>query len=360
MYKLNQNNNELEKITMTTFSDNNLKERDNIEEWIRKDSSILGEEIIIIAHEYDKFEVNERLDLLGLDKDGNLVIIEVKRDKTGGNVDFQALKYCSYCSNLTPNEIVDIYDEYLKKFNIEEDALDNIMNFLEVDSEDLLNGLLNSSQRIIIIGKEIDKRILSVCAWLSQNNIDIKCQSIVPYLINNNEEIIIDVNQIIPPYNIEDYFINKKKVNKSKGKIVQSDEVIHFFNKIVSMANERGHKAYYNNRKPYVKIYSGIDSNLVFALVYKKREGQFRLELSARNSIVSEKLNDIYFAKKEYIENELQYSCEVKEGVKNSDWLRVYKEMSCDMNKGLINYTEEVGVMFIKFVEVLKKYLSKI
>jgi len=115
MYRLNTQDNTLERIQETSFKENNIMERNNIEEWIRKDPSILGEELVIIAHEYDKLEVNERLDLLGLDKEGNMVIIEVKRDKTGGSVGFQSLKYCSYCSTLTPAEIIEIYDEYLKK-----------------------------------------------------------------------------------------------------------------------------------------------------------------------------------------------------------------------------------------------------
>ena len=72
------------------------------------------------------------------------------------------------------------------------------MSFLEVDSEDMLNNMLNTYQRIIIAGGEIDKRILSSAAWLSKNNIDIKCITIVPYLTENKEEILIDINQIIP------------------------------------------------------------------------------------------------------------------------------------------------------------------
>ena len=358
MYKINIQENTLEKVKRTSYKENNIMERDNIQEWIRKDPSILGEELIIIAHEYDKFEVNERLDLLAIDKEGNLVVIEVKRDNTGGSVDFQSLKYCSYCSTLTPNQIVEMYEEYLEKFNIDENPIENIMNFLEVELEDMLNSLLNTSQRIVIIGGEIDKRILSSAAWLSKNNIDIKCITIEPYLTDDGNEILIDVNQVIPVYDINDYFINKKNIDKSKGKLVQPDDIIEFFNAITSMATSKGHKGYYNARKPYMKIYSEVDSKIVFGLNYAKRENEFRIELSGRNTKASKQLLQIYNANKEIIQKELGYECCIKEGIKNSDWLRVYYNIDCDNKDEIQKEADEIGLEFIKFVEVFKKYLK--
>lgn len=136
MYKLNLQNNELVQIEETSFSENNLKEREHIEEWIRKNPEILGEELLMIGHEYDKFEVNERLDLLALDKEGNLVIIEVKRDTTGGHVDFQALKYASYCSRLSPKDVFEIYADYIKQFNINIDPLDGLLHFFNIEDEE--------------------------------------------------------------------------------------------------------------------------------------------------------------------------------------------------------------------------------
>lgn len=357
MYKLNTKENALDKIKRTSFKENNIMERANIQEWIRKDPSILGEELIIISHEYDKFEVNERLDLLAIDKDGNLVVIEVKRDNTGGSVDFQSLKYCSYCSTLTPEEIVEMYEEYLEKFNLTEDPIENIMNFLEVDTEDILNSILNTYQRIIITGGEIDKRILSSAAWLSKNNIDIKCITIVPYLTDDKEEILIDINQIIPVYDINDYFINKKNIDKSKGKLVQPDDVIEFFKRITSIADSMGHRSYYHPRKPYMKVYSEKDSNLKFGLVYSKMENNFRLELSSRKSTLSKELLDIYNNNKEDIEMKLKHSLEAKEGSKNSDWLRVFYNIPIDKNREIQSYGNEVGEKFIEFVEILKKYI---
>jgi hypothetical protein len=76
----------------------------------------LGEELLIIQKEFDGFQdTNERLDLLALDKQGCLVVIENKLDDTGRDVTWQALKYASYCSTLSKEQIRAIYQSYLDK-----------------------------------------------------------------------------------------------------------------------------------------------------------------------------------------------------------------------------------------------------
>lgn len=64
-----------------------------------------GEELLIIQKEFNGFnDTNERLDLLALDKEGNIVVIENKLDDTGRDVTWQVLKYASYCSTLNKEQ----------------------------------------------------------------------------------------------------------------------------------------------------------------------------------------------------------------------------------------------------------------
>ena len=111
MYKVDIDNKRLIKLNEASFTKLGLKERFDIQEWIEKTPSILGENLLIIAKEY-QLPSKTRLDLLAVDKKANLVIIELKRDNSGSSVDWQAIKYCSYCSNFTHEEICQIYAEY--------------------------------------------------------------------------------------------------------------------------------------------------------------------------------------------------------------------------------------------------------
>lgn len=109
MYLINKENNSVEKITKMSFTKLGFKERDNLQEWIAKSPNIFDEELLINQKEFAGFDdTKERLDLLALDKNGDLVIIENKLDDTGRDVTWQALKYTSYCSSLSKDNIKNI------------------------------------------------------------------------------------------------------------------------------------------------------------------------------------------------------------------------------------------------------------
>ena len=100
MFLVNSKNKTTEKIREISFKDVGLKERKDLQEWIANNPHMLGEDLLIIQKEFDGFnDTNERLDLLALDKEGNIVVIENKLDDSGRNVVWQSLKYAGYCSS---------------------------------------------------------------------------------------------------------------------------------------------------------------------------------------------------------------------------------------------------------------------
>ena len=114
MYIIDKDSNKLIKVEKKTFKSLGLDERHNLQEWIAKEPSSLGEDLLIIQKEFDGFaDTKERLDLLAIDKSGNLVIIENKLDDSGRDVTWQAIKYASYCSSLSKSDVVEIYQKYL-------------------------------------------------------------------------------------------------------------------------------------------------------------------------------------------------------------------------------------------------------
>ena len=55
MFLIDRENNNIQKISEKTFSELGFKERRNLQEWIAKDPSVLGEDLLIIQKEFDGF-----------------------------------------------------------------------------------------------------------------------------------------------------------------------------------------------------------------------------------------------------------------------------------------------------------------
>ena len=97
LFRINPENRESEKITEVNFVHLGFHERRDVQEWIAANPGILGEGLLIIGKEFIGFDrTNEKLDLLAVDEEGKLVVIELKRDHTGSNAHWQAIKYASY------------------------------------------------------------------------------------------------------------------------------------------------------------------------------------------------------------------------------------------------------------------------
>ena len=156
LFRVNPESRKTDKIEEVDFSRLGLKEVQDIQEWVADNPSILGEDLLIIGKEFRGFDLtNERLDLLAVDSDGRLVIIELKRDDTGANVHWQAIKYASYLRRATAEQIVGVLAEYKKVSP--EDAGEELAQHLGADD---LNAL-NNDQRIILASHRFASEVTS-------------------------------------------------------------------------------------------------------------------------------------------------------------------------------------------------------
>jgi hypothetical protein len=205
MYRVDIENKKLVEIPATTYSELNLRERFDIQEWISGTPEILGEPLLIISKELF-LPSGRRLDLLAVDKEGALVVIELKRDNSGSDVDWQAIKYASYCSSFSHDEIYKHFAEYLGTDG--DDSQVKIEGFINSEPEDL-----NQRQRIILVAKEFHSEVISAVLWLRESEIDIECIRLTPYF-DQKGELFINPEIIIPLPEAKDYI--QKKESKQK------------------------------------------------------------------------------------------------------------------------------------------------
>ena len=263
MFTIDKSTNRIEKITEKTFSELGFKEREHLQEWIANNPSSLGdkeEQLLIIQKEFDGFDdTRERLDLLAIDRQGNLVIIENKLDDSGRDVTWQALKYASYCSSLKKQQILEIYQEYLIDQGVSENSETNILEFL--DNEDIQ---LNRNQRIIFVAANYRKEVTSTVMWLlSKYKLKIQCFKATPYVLG--DQFFLNIEQIIPVKEAEDYTIKmaeKAQEDSSSQEELKSRHIIRkgFWTRLIKELNLKS--TLFQNISPSIYNWIGAGSGV--------------------------------------------------------------------------------------------------
>jgi hypothetical protein len=198
-YKIDTDLNSIVPLPSGTFNPR-FKERANLQEWIAKEPSCLGENLLVIQKEFAGFSyTNERLDLLALDKKGSLVLIENKLDDTGRDVTWQALKYASYCSTLLKEDVRKIYQQYLDKTPQtlpSADAKARITAFLEEDEYEQVAINEGFNPRIILVAANFRKEVTSTVFWLLRFKLRVQCIRVILY--STGDQYFLNFEPVIP------------------------------------------------------------------------------------------------------------------------------------------------------------------
>ena len=205
LFRINPESRASERIEEVNFTQLGLQERRDIQEWIAANPGILGEDLLIIGKEFSGFDrTDERLDLLAVDVDGKLVVIELKRDDTGADAHWQAIKYASYLHRASAEDIIRMFADY--EGVSEEEALNKLLQHLGAD--DL--GILNKDQRIILASHRFAPEVTSAALWLNEKAPGedlITCIQLTPYKDVKTDSLYIQANSIIPVPGVDDYVI---------------------------------------------------------------------------------------------------------------------------------------------------------
>ena len=228
MFRINPENKQIKPVTEVNFADLGLRESD-IQEWIAAYPSILGDDLLIIGKEFSRFEgARQRPDLLAVDTDGKLVVIELKRDDSGENVHWQAIKYASYFAHAKVEQIVGILARY--RGISEEDAETVLLQHLNAENAEDLNAL-NHDQRIILASHRFAPAAASAVLWLNEKapseNL-ITCVQLTPYRDEEANSSYLHVSTIIPVPGIETVGV-RNILREGEGRNPNaSDEIAHF------------------------------------------------------------------------------------------------------------------------------------
>lgn len=197
----------IEALPETTFPQRGIKEREDLQRLLRTNISVVDPDVLVIAEEFAEWEDSKRrIDLLGVDTNGNLVVIELKRDEDGGHMELQAIRYAAMVSGMRFSRAVEVYQSLLDADKPGQDAKSKLLSFLgweEAREDHFARGV-----RIVLVSAGFSKELTTAVLWLNSQDLDIRCVRLRPFAYGG--DTVVDVQQVVPLPEAREYTIRLK------------------------------------------------------------------------------------------------------------------------------------------------------
>lgn len=221
IFKL-KNENNIERAILVPAEKTTLELEAHLECWLENSPWAIAQEPLLIIGRQASASQEEYgtifPDLLGLDKEGNIVIIELKKGRTPREVIAQLLEYAAWANDLSDDKINDIFTIYNSAGG--EKSLEK--SFIETFETDDFPSL-NQRLRLFIAAEEITPSISKVCRFLRQvHGVDVTC---IQFSIFQTEggEVLVNSEAIV---GLEDIVTPKKAATQRWGGQKSAKQII--------------------------------------------------------------------------------------------------------------------------------------
>ena len=145
-----------------------------LEEWLESNpDGILEDGPLLIIGRQVPTDLGKSIDLLGLDREGHVVVVELKRARTPRDVVAQSLEYAAFAARLDVDSLERILGEYHP-----DEALSLAEHHCEYFGFDHTEAVaFNKDQRIVIIGQSVTREIRQTAMFLGSKGIRVTASS---------------------------------------------------------------------------------------------------------------------------------------------------------------------------------------
>lgn len=331
----------------STMIETGRKEVDDLEKWIKANPSILGEDILIIGEQVQTKK--GPLDFLGIDSAGNIIIIELKRDKLPREALAQAIDYASDISSWDVEEL----DRECLKYT--EQTLEEYLKENFGDDED---RSINQFQKILLVGTGTEESLERMVEWLSDSYGMSVNVIILKYTKTKTGSEILARTMIISEE------LEKEKSQKHQRKIYAERHVLRkeFWTQLLEKVNQK--TDLFSNISPNIYSWigrgagkSGISYNFVISNRFARCE--IYLDAGKESKEINKKRFDQLLSHKEEIENKFgnPLNWEKLETKRASRISYEFKEVSLRNKEEWPEVQDKLITTMIKLVDSTKSYI---
>lgn len=218
--------NTIELLKTSSFQVEKIWERRDLQRLLKTNIEVIAPDVMIIAEEFGEWDQSgRRIDLLAVDKNANLVVIELKRTDDGGHMELQAIRYAAMVSNMTWEQAKSTYSKYLQENQVPFEAESKLCEFFGWDEPK--EDEFAQDVRIVLASANFSKEITTSVLWLNERELDITCMRLSLHKLG--EQLILSAEQIIPLPEAENYQIEVRQKRREEriSKISDKDRSIY-------------------------------------------------------------------------------------------------------------------------------------
>jgi hypothetical protein len=196
MLRIDRETRALEPTLTQTLMEAGLKEREDLQDLIERNSKAFFDEIglgnaVLLGTEVKPASdmVGDRIDVLAADQDGTIIVIELKR---GGNklLLLQGISYAAMIAKWQPDQF---------RERLPEDR------YLELQQSLDDGATINGTQRIVLVADAFEYEVLTTAEWLFEKyDLDILCIRLQVAKDPGSGTEYLTCEQVYPPLEIED------------------------------------------------------------------------------------------------------------------------------------------------------------
>lgn len=301
LYEITDEN--LKEVSATTFHSAGVRERQDLQRLLKNQIEVIDDELLVIAEEFGGWEESKRrIDLLAIDKDANIVVIELKRTEDGGFMELQAIRYAAMVSTLTFENASEIFANYLRKEGRDTEAEPALLDFLEWDEP--REDEFGQDVRILLVSANFSKELTTSVMWLNSRDMDIRCIRIIPY--DDGGRTLIDVQQLIPLPGAEEYQVQiREKQRQERVKRTKNQELSREFGENLFQTTKE-HSRYasrfrHNRNKGYVIGSTGV-SGLTYYSSANRSDARVEMYIDRNDHALNLGIFDGFFSHLDEIE----------------------------------------------------------
>jgi hypothetical protein len=144
----------------------------HLERWIVDHPEVLGDQVKIVTTQYDKWSsdsgdlARERLDILGLDSSGQLVVVELKRG-TDSRIHLQAITYAALVAGFSKETVADAHADYLNRVGAEPVSTAEALDQLEGHVDGTWDDDILTVPKVILLAEDFTAQTYTTVSWLS-------------------------------------------------------------------------------------------------------------------------------------------------------------------------------------------------